>query len=99
LLGALAFIKAEETRGTAHIGYRLLSDLLREIARFPFLPYDRAAEQIYHSYPAAIRRLGSADCKIAAVAQARGAIVITRNARHFSAIPGVTWEDWTQSIF
>ncbi len=98
LRGALALIKVEEARGRAHIGYQLLSDLLREIARFPFLPYDEAAEQLYRSYPAAIRRIGSADCKIAAVAQAHGATVITRNIRHFSEIHGVVWEDWTKSI-
>ncbi len=92
--GALARIRAEETRGKLGGGYALLVELIQELAQYPFLPYDDAADQIYRSFSAAVKRTGSADCRIAAVAQANGAIVVTRNVRHYAAIPGTHFEDW-----
>lgn len=92
--GALAEIRREETRGKGTSGYALLSRIITALAQYPVLPFDDAANAIYLSYPASVRRNG-ADCKIAAVAQVNNAVVVTRNTRHFAAIPGVRYEDWT----
>jgi predicted nucleic acid-binding protein len=96
LRGALARIREQETRNKPQTGYALLTALVLELSAYPILPFDAAAEVIYRALPAAIKRAGSADCKIAAIAQAQGATVIMRNVRHFSAIGQAPYADWTR---
>jgi tRNA(fMet)-specific endonuclease VapC len=60
----------------------------------PLLPYDEAAETILRRLTPEVRRIGSRDCKIAAIALANGYVVVTRNARHFSQVPGLQIESW-----
>ena len=76
-------------------GYALLLRILRDLADLQLLPFDDDAERIYRKMPAAVRRIGAADCRIAASALSRGHTVITRNRRHFGQIPGLLFEDWT----
>ena len=41
--------------------------------------------------------IGAYDLLIAAQVLRRNAILITRNASEFARVPGLIWEDWTQS--
>ena len=75
------------------VAYDLLLDVVRDLNRASILRYDDDAAQIFSSFPAAIKRVGSQDCRIAAVALANGFTVITSNTRHFAKI-GVAAEDW-----
>ena len=40
--------------------------------------------------------MGSMDAKIAGHAMATGAVLVTRNARHFLRVPDATVENWSQ---
>ncbi len=40
--------------------------------------------------------MGSMDAMIAGHAMATGAVLVTRNARHFLQLPDVTVENWSQ---
>ncbi len=75
------------------VTYDYLTDLVRELNRVSILRYDDDAVQIFRDYPASTKRAGSQDCRIAAVAQANGFVVVTSNTAHFAKI-GVTAEDW-----
>ena len=77
------------------LAYELLLRTLRELEKLQFLPYDSAAEALYQSWPASVKRLGTRDCRIAATAIVRGFTVVTCNTRHFQPIPGVRAEDWS----
>jgi predicted nucleic acid-binding protein len=77
-------------------GYRVLSLNLYALARYQILPFDDAAYQRFSSIPKDVRRkIGTLDCRIAAIALSRGFKIITRNTQHFQLVPGLTCEDWT----
>ena len=95
LRGRLDYINQLRTRKDARLplAYDFLLDLVRDLNRISILRYDEEADRIFQDWPAAIKRLGSQDCRIAAVAQANGFMVITSNTAHFSKI-GVVCKDW-----
>ena len=76
------------------ITYDYLLDLVHELSRVSILRYDDDAVRLFRAFPASIKRAGSQDCRIAAVAVANGFTVATSNTAHFAKI-GVTCEDWS----
>jgi len=76
------------------VAYDLLLDVVRDLSRASTLRYDDDAAQIFRDFPASVKRAGSQDCRIAAVAQANGFVVVTSNTTHFTKI-GVAHEDWS----
>jgi tRNA(fMet)-specific endonuclease VapC len=64
--------------------------------RIVVLSYDARAAEVFERLKAQRIRVGAMDLKIAAIALANGAIVLTRNLRHFAQIPEVRSEDWSQ---
>jgi tRNA(fMet)-specific endonuclease VapC len=74
--------------------YRDLLRLLDDSARWKVLPFDdRAADEFERLRKAGIR-IGSMDLKIASVALANGAMLLTANLRDFRAVPGLRAESW-----
>jgi tRNA(fMet)-specific endonuclease VapC len=66
--------------------------LYREIE---VLPFDAKAGVEFQRLRALLPRVGTMDLRIAAIAQATGGIVLTRNLRDFALIPGVHADDWS----
>jgi len=100
LRGRMAFLAGLNSSRSADsprvpLAYELLLRTLRELEEFQFLEYDAAAEAVYQSWPAAVKRLGTRDCRIAVTAIVNGFTVITCNTRHFQPIPGISAEDWS----
>jgi tRNA(fMet)-specific endonuclease VapC len=98
LRGALDVINQERQRrrfGLESV-YRELDRLVKELAKFNVLPYDDAAETLFQSWPASIKRIGRQDCRIAASAVAHNLTVVTRNEHDFRRIPGVQLVNWTR---
>lgn len=56
------------------------------------LPFDAEAAEAYREVPFERHRF---DHLIAAHALARGLVLVTRNNRHFSEVPGLAVENWT----
>ncbi len=75
--------------------YAELQDFLAELQQIQILPFDEDAYQEFIRIPNALRHPHPRDCRLAAIALARGFTVVTRNTRHFANIPGLLCEDWT----
>jgi tRNA(fMet)-specific endonuclease VapC len=93
---ALALVRKLQPKNQESLGYTLLTESFRALHKFAILPYDSNAENRFQEFPTKIRRLGRGDCQIAAIALLNNATVITRNQRHFSEIPELRFEDWTE---
>ncbi len=94
LRGRLDYIN--QLRSQLPVAYDLLLDVVRDLNRASILRYDEDAAQIFRDFPASIKRAGSQDCRIAAVALVNGFTVVTSNTKHFAQI-GVPAENWNLS--
>ncbi len=94
--GAFALINNPKMPTAQIQSCELLRRIMQEYSRFRILPYDATAQQVYKNMTAAEKRVGTNDCKIAAIAMSRNFVVVTRNVRDFTRINGVVFEDWTQ---
>jgi tRNA(fMet)-specific endonuclease VapC len=72
--------------------YRELADMFRFFARFPVVAFDEAAVTIFEGFGRI--RIGTGDKKIAAIALANDALLLTANRRDFERIPGLRFENW-----
>ena len=75
--------------------YTALQNTLLVFTRLPVLPFDEAALTIFHELKLQQLGVGTHDLRIASIALARGAKVITQNVRDFGRVPGLLVEDWT----
>ena len=78
------------------LAYDLLLKTVRDLRRFEHLPYTAEMEALYQSWPAAVKRVGTRDCRIAATAIVLGFTVITCNLNHYRPIPNVQMDDWNR---
>ena len=97
--GAIALINQSRDKAGSPAAYMLFANLLSSYCDYSIHPYNAEAMLVYAAFPAQVKRLGPQDCRIAASAIAVGWTVVTANQRHFSQIPGVQIEDWTQTTF
>ena len=95
VLGAHSYINRARTMLGIIRGYALLAENLQAFATAPVLPFDSAAAAIFDSLRTQRVRIAIMDLRIAAITLSRGLILLTRNARDFSKVPGLVTEDWT----
>lgn len=98
LRGRLAAIRKAES-GKANItleaAYYHFQEALKDLQTFRVLPYTAAANPQYNEWRRLKLHLGSHDLRIAAIAVAHAAIVVTRNRRDLERIPGLKVEFWS----
>lgn len=76
-------------------GYARLRANLRFYSKIAIWDYDAAAEAVFAALTAARVRVGTKDLRIASIALANNATLLTRNTQHFAKIPNLRFEDWT----
>jgi tRNA(fMet)-specific endonuclease VapC len=76
-------------------GYERLHRLLDQYQRVRVLDFDATASSQYQSLRAAHRRANTMDLRIAAVAIAHDAVLLSGNARDFLGIPNLRFERYT----
>jgi tRNA(fMet)-specific endonuclease VapC len=96
MVGANAYLNRGRTGADFIAGYERLERLRRWFADVTVVPFDAAAQAAFDQLKAAKVRVGTMDLRIAAIALSRNLVVVTRNARDFGQVPGLTVEDWTR---
>lgn len=74
--------------------YAALRDSLDFFSRIAVWEYDERADAQFMAFNAAKVRVGTKDLRIASIAIANGATLLTRNRQDFERIPGLLFEDW-----
>ena len=93
--GWLAAIHHAHTEPQLLRGYQALFELLKSFRTLNVLPFDVSALAIFRDLKSQQLGVGTHDLRIAAIALARGAKVITQNLKDFEKVPGLLVEDWT----
>ena len=93
--GWLAYLAQRRTRAQHLAAYERLQEVLARYQKFTVLSYnDRAADEFERLQKQRIR-IGTMDLKIAAIALANDATLLTRNTKDFSRVPQLHIEDWS----
>jgi tRNA(fMet)-specific endonuclease VapC len=75
--------------------YARLNQMREHYCTTPILPFDDQCLAQYQTLWLQRLRVGTMDLKIAAVALANNATLITRNTSDFAKVPGLQVEDWS----
>lgn len=78
------------------IAYKNLRNTLVYFCNVNLLDFDDAAYDCYQNLRQQKIKIGTQDLRIASIALANEAIVVTRNYKDFSQVPNIFLEDWTQ---
>ena len=92
LQGALASVQKAKRKSSVTKAYQYFDNLFSALHCFQILSYTSEAEVIYQSLPAKIKRIGTQDCRIAAIASTNDFTVITVNVNDFVSIGITRWK-------
>ena len=95
LRGRLAQIKKTSATDALAVAHSRFRQAIYDLAKLNILEFNTAAIAVFQDLKQRRLRVGSQDLRIAAIAIANGAIVVTRNRVDFGQIAGLKIEDWT----
>jgi tRNA(fMet)-specific endonuclease VapC len=96
VLGAHSYLaRARSERDVVH-GYSLMADALRVFQSRSVLEMNLAATAALDQLLGSRVRVKAMDLRIAAITLSVGGVLVTRNSRDFSRVPGLVIEDWTR---
>jgi tRNA(fMet)-specific endonuclease VapC len=93
--GWLAYIARLQTEAARIQAYSFLSRHLHIYCRVAVVPYSEKAAAHFERLKLAKIRVGTMDLKIACIALANDAVLLTRNMTDFNKVPGLKVEDWS----
>ena len=93
--GWLAYLRRAKSDRDLLKGYSDLWGMLNDYRELNVLPFDDAALTHYRELKTQRVRIGTMDLRIASIALACHAQVVTQNLRDFQQVPGLLVEDWT----
>lgn len=94
-LGCHAYLNRARNVQDVVKGYGMFAQVLQDFVAAPVLPFDALAAAAFNDLLARRVRVATMDLRIAAIALSRGMMLLTRNVRDFSKVPGLQHEDWT----
>lgn len=93
--GRLSMINKANSDDKVIAAYSRLQATVEFFKQFNVVDFDEAAALCFEEFRRQKIRVGTQDLRIAAIAFSRNAVVVTRNTRDFSKVPGLILEDWT----
>ena len=93
--GWLARLAGKQSPHHQFAAYRELKRQLRNYCEVAVVDFDERAIAEFERLKKARIRIGTMDLKIAAIALANNATLLTRNAVDFGKVPGLQVEDWS----
>jgi tRNA(fMet)-specific endonuclease VapC len=96
LRGWLAEIKRHTKPRSQIVAYARLIRTVESQARWPILLLDEESVSEFESLGKKRVRIGTNDLKIAAIAMAHDATLLTRNAVDFGKVPGLKFANWLE---
>jgi tRNA(fMet)-specific endonuclease VapC len=92
--GRLAAVNRQQDDAALQIAYQRLQATHAYYCQIPIVSFDAEATAIYRRLVDQRLRIGAQDLKIAAIALAHAAVLVTSNRRHFDQVPGLQIEEW-----
>jgi tRNA(fMet)-specific endonuclease VapC len=93
--GWLAYINGQRGADKQIEGYLRLEQVLNFYCVTPMLSFNQNAMEHFQRLWLLRTRVGAMDLKIASIALAHDATVLTRNISDFGKVPGLRVEDWS----
>ncbi|MBN1888506.1 MAG: type II toxin-antitoxin system VapC family toxin [Thermoflexales bacterium] len=97
LRGRMAQVNRASTAQELIFAYKLLHETLRLYLTVSVVDFDEQAAAIVDDLSQRKIRIGTLGLRIAAIALANDATLVTRNQRDFERIPGLMIKDWSVS--
>jgi tRNA(fMet)-specific endonuclease VapC len=95
LRGRLKIIRRARDASSIIAAYARMQATLDFFLSIPVVGFDQPAQECFDRLRAQRVRIGTYDLRIAAIALQREGVLVTRNVRDFSQVPGLSVEDWT----
>ena len=92
--GWLASLAKERISQRKVVPYRELANLFEFYSQFTVVLFDDRAADRFDALRSAKIRIGTMDLKIAAIALAQEALLLSANLRDFEQVPGLRVENW-----
>jgi tRNA(fMet)-specific endonuclease VapC len=96
LSGWYTFLRKAKQIDKLALAYQSLADTARSLAAFQILSFDEPSIHRYESLRKLRLTVRKMDLRIASVVLERNATLVTRNARDFKQVPGLSFVDWSQ---
>ena len=94
LRGLMALIASAKTDAVVVANFGRLARKLDRLHEYPILNWTFAATAVYAGLQRDRVRVGTMDLRIASIAMANNATLLSRNLRDFQRVPGLRVEDW-----
>lgn len=93
--GWLSFVAQTRSLEDQVVAYRHLQRHLQIFCAVPLIAFSAAAVTVMQRLQKQRIRIGTMDLKIASIALAQDATLLSRNVKDFQKVPGLRVEDWT----
>ena len=94
-LNIVRHAEAGRSKISVDLAHQLFEEAIRDLRGLQILSYTSEAEVVYQRLREKVVRISTHDLRIAAICQAYGVNLISRNRRDFEQVPGLAVEFWT----